>query len=169
MSKSLEKFMGVMKHHTSVIEARLQTEESGNKIAFMQGQCAGYRRFRTVVSENAGVIIPESESIRGLIEWNDNERKWVCTAREYKNLLEWETYALDIEELLDSVKKPLNDQVEKMKSHLFYDCDKGRELHWVKGWWSMMSAFSDWCALIHEAYAIAKKDYDNSLKLDEED
>ena len=39
MSKSLEKFMGVMKHHTSVIEARLQTEESGNKIAFMQGQC----------------------------------------------------------------------------------------------------------------------------------
>lgn len=169
MDTSLEKFMGVMKHHTSVIEARLQTEESGNKIAFMQGQCAGYRRFCTVVSENAGVLIPDSESIRGLIEWNDKERKWICTSKEYKNLLEWETYALDIEELLDSVKKQLNVEVEKMKDRLFYDSEKSRDLHWTKGWWCMVSAFSDWCVLIHEAYAVAKKDYDNSLKLDEED
>jgi len=82
--------------------------------------------------------------------------------------VEWETYALDIEELLDSVKKPLNAEVEKRKDWLFYKGEKGRDLHWTKGWWCMFSAFSDWCALIHEAYAIAKKDYDNSLKFDEE-
>lgn len=56
-----------------------------------------------------------------------------------------------------------------MKDRLFYEAEKGRDLHFVKGWYCILSCFDDWCAEIHKAYEIAKKLKEQELPFEEEE
>ena len=44
-------FMQQLRFRMNIIENTLQTEESGNKIAFLQGNCAGFRSLIAALKE----------------------------------------------------------------------------------------------------------------------
>ena len=163
-------FMQQLRFRMNQIEAQLQTEESGNKIAFLQGNCGGFRSLIAALKE-AGyddyTNVKASETL--MFEYHEKDDKWVVKTGKYSVLIDWNQTAYDIEEVLSEARKPLETRVNKMKDRLFYEAEKGRDLHYVKGWYCILSCFDEWCAKIHDAYDIAKKDHDNSLDFGDED
>lgn len=168
---SLKLFMKELRFKMNIVENTLQTEESGNKIAFLQGNCGGYRSLCAALVEAGYLDFKNNKEIpeKTIFAFDEKEHKWSVIVKDYSDLLEWESVALDIEEVIGEARKPLESRVNKMKDRLFYEAEKGRDLHYVKGWYCILSCFDDWCAKIHEAYAIAKKDHDNSLDFGDED
>ena len=163
-------FMQQLRFRMNIIEAGLQTEESGNKIAYLQGNCAGFRSLIAALKEagyddytNVGV------TDHAIFAFDDKDHCWNITTGDYSLLMLWEQTALDIEEVMSEAKKPLESRINKMKDRLFYQAEKGRELYFVKGWYCILSCFDDWCEKIHEAYSIAQKDKKNSLDFGDED
>lgn len=163
-------FMQQLRFRMNLIEAGLQTEESGNKIAFLQGNCSGFRSLCAALVE-AGYDDYKNVGVTDecIFAFDDKDHRWSITISNYSRLIHLEQTALDIEEVMSEAKKPLETRINKMKDRLFYQAEKGRELYFVKGWYCILSCFDDWCAKIHEAYSIAKKDHDNSLDFGDED
>lgn len=163
--ESLEAFMQQLRFRMNIIENTLQTEESGNKIAFLQGECAGFRSLCTAIAEAGYVNYKDDKRApeNTIFSFDDKTRKWGVTSSKYSVLIDWETTALDVEEVMSEAKKPLESRINKMKDRLFYEAEKGRDLHFVKGWFCILSCFDDWCAKIHEAFSIAKKEKEHSL------
>ena len=170
MNDSLKKFMEQLRFRINIIENSLQTEESGNKIAFMQGNCAGFRALCAGLNEAGyGDFSDVKKSENTIFAFDEKENTWSVTTGKYETLLQWNGVALDVEEVMEDARKYLQERINKKKDWLFYESQKGRDLYWIKGWWCIMSCFDDWCAKIHEAYKIAKKDHDYSLNFDEDD
>lgn len=170
MNDSLKKFMEQLRFRMNVIENSLQTEESGNKIAFMQGNCAGFRALCAGLNEAGyGDFSDVKKSENTIFAFDEKENTWSVTTGKYDTLLQWNCVALDVEEVMEGARKQLQEKINKKKDWLFYESQKGRDLYWIKGWWCIMSAFDDWCAKIHDAYKIAKKEHDYSLNFDEDD
>lgn len=170
MNDSLKMFMEQLRFRMNVIENSLQTEESGNKIAFMQGNCAGFRALCAGLNEAGyGDFSDVKKSETTIFEFNEKENTWSVTTGKFDTLLQWNSVALDVEEVMEDARKQLQEKINKKKDWLFYESQKGRDLYWIKGWWCIMSCFDDWCAKIHDAYKIAKKDHDYSLNFDEDD
>ena len=163
-------FMQQLRFRMNVIENTLQTEESGNKIAFLQGNCAGFRSLIAALKE-AGyddyTNVKASETF--MFIFDEKDHSWSVATGKYSVLIDWNQTAYDIEEVLSEARKPLETRINKMKDRLFYQAEKGRELYFVKGWYCILSCFEDWCVKIHEAYDIAKKDHDNSLDFGDDD
>lgn len=161
-------FMQHLRFRMNQIEAQLQTEESGNKIAFLQGNCAGFRSLCAALVE-AGYedykkVDPSENTI---FAFDEKDHSWSVTTSKYEILIGWHNTAMDIEEVMSDAKKQLDERINKMKDRLFYQAEKGRELYYVKGWYCILSCFDDWCEKIHEAYRIAQKDKDESLDFDD--
>lgn len=170
MNEGLNKFMQIMRFDMNVIEATLQTEESGNKIASLQGECSGYRALCSVLAEGDFPNYSENkETMQTLFKYDNELEKWNCTTSNYATLLEWQTYALDVEEALDSVRAKMQKKLDQRKDWLFYVAKKGRDLYFSRGWYKRFSALEDWAVAIHDAYHTAKKIHDAELKFDEED
>lgn len=169
--ESLEDFMKQLRFRMNIIENTLQTEESGSKIAFLQGECAGFRSLCAAISEAGyyNYANDNAKSETSLFNFDEKEHRWSVTTSKYSVLVVWEQKALDVEEVISAAKKPLESRINKMKDRLFYEAEKGRDLHFVKGWYCILSCFDDWCAKIHDAYKIAKKEHDYSLNFDEDD
>lgn len=163
-------FMRQLRFRMNIIENTLQTEESGNKIAFLQGNCAGFRSLIAALKE-AGYDDYTDVKRADVFMFNFDEKnhRWSVTTGKYSVLIDWNQTAYDIEEVLSEARKPIETRINKMKDRLFYQAEKGRELYFVKGWYCILSCFEDWCVKIHDAYAIAKKDHDNSLDFGEDD
>lgn len=169
--KSLEAFMQQLRFRMNIIENTLQTEESGNKIAFLQGNCAGFRSLCGALAE-AGY--PDYKNYKesaekSLFEFSEKDHEWRITTGKFDELLYWQSVALDVEEVLSEARKPLENRINKMKDRLFYEAEKGRELYFTKGWYCILSCFEDWCVKIHESYAVAEKDKKQSLDFDDLD
>ena len=159
-----------LRFRMNIIENSLQTEESGNKIAFMQGNCAGFRALCAGLNEAGyGDFSDVKKSENTIFAFDEKNNTWSVTTGEYNTLLQWNCVALDVEEVMEGARKQLQEKINKKKDWLFYESQKGRDLYWIKGWWCIMSCFDDWCAKIHDAYKIAKKDHDYSLNFDEDD
>lgn len=170
MNDSLKKFMEQLRFRMNIIENSLQTEESGNKIAFMQGNCAGFRALCAGLNEAGyGDFSDVKKSENTIFAFDEKENTWSVTTGKYDTLLQWNCVALDVEEAMEGARKQLQEKINKKKDWLFYESQKGRDLYWIKGWWCIMSCFDDWCVKIHDAYKIAKKDHDYSLNFDEDD
>lgn len=170
MNMRLESFMGELRFHMNIIESRLQTEESGNKIAFMQGNCAGFRSLCTALNEAGyGDYSNVKKSEGTIFKFDEKANEWGVTTSKYNTLLDYNVKALDIEEVMEQASKQLEEKINKKKNWLFYESQKGRDLYWVKGWWCIMSCLDEWCAKIHDAYKIAKKEHDYSLGFDEDE
>lgn len=171
MNDSLRKFMEQLRFRMNIVENSLQTEESGNKIAFMQGNCAGFRALCAGLCD-AGCddysnVMRRCET--PIFAFDEKNNSWSVTTGKYETLLEWNAVAFDVEEIMEGARKYLQERINKKKDWLFYESQKGRDLYWIKGWWCIMSAFEDWCVKIHDAYKIAKKEHDYSLNFDEDD
>ena len=170
MNDSLKQFMEQLRFRMNIIENSLQTEERGNKIAFIQGNCAGFRALCAGLNEAGyGDFSDVKKSENTIFAFDEKENTWSVTTGKYETLLQWNGVALDVEEVMEDARKYLQERINKKKDWLFYESQKGRDLYWIKGWWCIMSCFDDWCAKIHDAYKIAKKNHDYSLNFDEDD
>lgn len=166
---ALETFMKVLRKEMNKTEASLQVEESGTKIAHLQGKCAGYRSLCKILVESGYVDYTEQkETADGIMEL-DKENDWYINTSDYHVLLDWHLKAMDVEEIMSELKKPFEQRVEKMKNKLFYEAEKGRDLHFVKGWWFIFAIFDDWCAAINSAYEVARQQKERELPFDDEE
>ena len=167
--ESLDAFMKQLRFRMNIIENTLQTEESGSKIAFLQGECAGFRSLCAAISEAGYYNYKDDKAISEgtIFNFDEKDHTWSITTSKFNELLEWENRSLDIEEIMNEAKRPLDDRIKKMKDRLFYDAEKGRDLHFVKGWYCILSCFNDWCAKIHDVFAIVKKEKKQELDFDE--
>lgn len=154
----------------NVIENSLQTEESGNKIAFLQGNCAGFRSLIAALKESGYDDYTNVKAAEQTIfAFDEKDHDWSVTTSKYEVLIYWHNTALDIEEVMSEAKKALQTRIDKMKDRLFYQAEKGRELYFVKGWYCIMSCFDDWCEKINDAYTLAQKTKKESLDFGDED
>lgn len=160
---SLDTFMMMLRVEMNRTEASLQTEESGTKIAFLQGKCAGYRSLCKILVESGYSDYTESRLTTELIFECSKDNIWFSKTSDYNLLSKLKVVAMDIEEIMSDIKKPFEKRVEKMKDKLFYEAEKGRDLHFVKGWYFTLAIFDDWCTAINSAYDVAKKIKDEEL------
>lgn len=167
--KALDTFMKVLRKEMNKTEASLQVEESGSKIAYLQGKCAGFRSLcKILVEEGYKDYTVCTEMLDGIVEL-DKENDWFANTSDYRLLLEWHLISMDIEEIMSDIKKPFEERVKKMKDKLFYEAEKGRDLHFVKGWYFILNIFNDWCAAINSAYEVARQQKERELPFDDEE
>lgn len=119
-------------------EAALAVEESAVKIANLQGYLAGVRKYKSML-QDAGYELDikyMDTTERGLFYY-DSDKTCNLELSELR-------YAIsDIEEVTDTAsweefKTSWQEAVDAMKDKLFYESEKGRDLHFCKGWYKAM-------------------------------
>lgn len=167
--EALDTFMKVLRKEMNKTEASLQVEESGTKIARLQGKCAGFRSLCKILVESDYMDYTiNTETMDGILEL-DKENDWFANTSDYSVLLDWHLKAMDVEEIMSEIKKPFEKRVATMKDKLFYEAEKGRDLHFVKGWYFILNIFDDWCAAINNAYEVARQHKERELPFDDEE
>ena len=145
-----------------VKEKLLQREESGNKIANLQGFLSGVRAYKRAMKDSGYILDEEFDGTeKRLIPFLDNG---VCTIelpelREVVYTLNEITASEDFEKF----KKVWDEAIDKQKDWLFYISEKGRDLHFVKGWHEAMKWVDDTIDDLHKTLALKEKDEAESL------
>lgn len=151
-------------------EGQLQTEESGTKIANLQGRLAGFRKFTKIMEEGGCNFTTLSEIQRDFpVRYDVKLGKWICSEKDYFKLKKWYEVTDKIEKLIFNLSSTLNKAVGDKKDWLFYQSTKSRDLHFVKGWYFSMTMFEDWCVAISDGYSTAKEIHEQELKFDGEE
>lgn len=151
-------------------EGALQTEESGTKIANLQGRLAGFRRFMKIMEEDGKLLTTIPLPIENFpVVYNVELGKWTCSEKDYFKLKKWYEVTKQVEKLIFGLSSTLDKAVEDKKNWLFYQSTKSRDLHFVKGWYFSMTMFEDWCVAIADGYIAAKKAHEEELQFDEEE
>ena len=118
-------------------ERLLQQEESGNKIANLQGFLSGVRAYKRAMRDSGYILDEEFDGTeKRLIPFLDDD---ICTIKLPK--LREVVYALNentTSEDFEKFKKAWDEAIDKQKNWLFYISEKGRDLHFVKGWYEAM-------------------------------
>ena len=148
-------------------EADLQNEESGSKVANLQGFLSGVRAYKETLRDNGYTfdIKFDSTEERKLPYFSNNG----CEI----GLAELREVCSDINEMTDSAdyknfQELLNKAVDRQKDWLFYTSEKGRDLHFVKGWYEAMSEIDNNMLRLHTALDAAEKEAAESLPFDDD-
>lgn len=147
-------------------EAILQREESGAKVANLQGFLAGVRNYKKVMHDNGYEfdIKYEGTTERGVSFFdNDGCVLELSELRIIKNDIEAFTETRTFERF----KEKWQAAVETKKDWLFYTSEKGRDLHFCKGWYEAMKTIDDIIERLGRELEAAEKDAANSLPFDE--
>lgn len=145
-------------------EASLQTEESNQKIAELQGKCAGHRSFMQALHEV------------GYPDYRDMQEKEVpIIGEDSSQPLEFEqlcSLSANIDELKGTKRYSdltlnINKKVNEKKDWLYYQANKGRDLFFINGWHNSMELISNWMNHIKDMYEMEKqkKEKDKQEKL----
>ena len=147
-------------------EAVLQCEESGAKVANLQGFLAGVRNYKKVMHDNGYEfdIKYEGTTERGVSFFDDDG----CVLE----LAELRVIKSDIDEFTETqtfahFKDKWQQAVDTKKDWLFYTSEKGRDLHFCKGWYEAMKTIDDIIERLGRELEAAEKDAANSLPFDE--
>ena len=154
-------------------EAMLQVEESGNKIARLQGICAGFRRLKSLLEEK-NIDFEISAPEQNIFERDENGNYIIGV--DYYNEMKLkmlEVYKTQAEEMLaDFAEKGLGqaiaDRVEDVKNHLFFKSEKGRDLFFYRGWYQSIMSIIDYANCLIREYEVKKAEKESEL-FDEED
>ena len=148
-------------------EAVLQCEESGSKVANLQGFLAGVRSYKKALRDNGYIVDIKFDSTeeRKLPYFSDDG----CEI----GLAELREVCSDIDEMTDSAdyknfQELLQKAVDIQKDWLFYTSEKGRDLHFAKGWYEAMSATGATMLRLHTALDAAEKEAAESLPFDDD-
>lgn len=119
-------------------EAALAVEESGAKIANLQGYLAGVRNYKSVLVANGYALdIKYMDTTERSLFYYDSDKTCNLKLSELRDAIS------DIEEVTDTTsweefKTSWQESVDAMKDELFYKSEKGRDLHFCKGWYMAM-------------------------------
>lgn len=148
-------------------EALLQYEESGNKVANLQGFLAGVRSYKKALRDNGYTfdIKFDSTEERKLPYFSDDG----CEI----GLAELREVCSNIDEMTDSAdyknfQELLQQAVTIQKDWLFYTSEKGRDLHFAKGWYEAMTEIDNNMQRLHTALEAAEKEAAESLPFDDD-
>lgn len=149
-------------------EKLLQQEESGNKIANLQGFLSGVRAYKQAMRDSGYILDEEFDGTeKRLIPFLDDG---VCIIE----LPELRKVNLDIDEATisdeyDGFKVFWDNAIDKQKDWLFYISEKGRDLHFVKGWYEAMRWVDETIEQLKVELEFAEKAAAESLPFDDGD
>lgn len=159
----MKRLIFYINHEVKVLEAQLQTEESGTKIAIIQGKLAGYNSMISILNEIENTdfkSITQSEEIP--CKYNDELKRWYCESSNFDLVLKLHLMFTDVFETLAEFNQLGQKKVDDKKDFLFYRAEKGRDLHFVKGWFFMFNILNDWNEAIQNQYEyLSKKNREN--------
>lgn len=149
-------------------EALLQVEVSGNKIARLQGICAGFRKLKSLLEEkniDFGISAPE----QNIFELDENDN-YIIGADYYgeMKLKMLEVYKTQAEEMLaDFAEKGLGqaiqEEVEDVKNRLFFESGKGRDLFFYRGYYQSLMSVIDYANCLIREYEVKKAEKESEL------
>ncbi len=147
-------------------EAALETEESGNKVANLQGFLAGVRAYKRALNDSGYEFD---------FKYNDTkERKLPFFSEDgcELQLTELREVISDIDAMTDTAafenfKSVWQTAVDTRKDWLFYTSEKGRDLHFAKGWYEAMSTIGDTIKKLQNELKAAEKEAAESLPFGE--
>jgi hypothetical protein len=151
-----------------VKEKLLQQEERGNKIANLQGFLSGVRAYKQAMRDSGYILDEEFDGTeKRLIPFLDDG---VCIIE----LPELRKVNLDIDEATisdeyDGFKVFWDNAIDKQKDWLFYIREKGRDLHFVKGWYEAMRWVDETIEQLKVELEFAEKAAAESLPFDDGD
>ena len=148
-------------------EASLQCEESGNKVANLQGFLAGVRSYKKALRDNGytfDIKFDTTEERKLPFFCNDGFEFGLAELREVCSDIDEMTESADYENFQELLQKAVDIQ----KDWLFYTSEKGRDLHFVKGWYEAMSATGATMLRLHAALDAAEKEAAESLPFDDD-
>ena len=149
-----------------VKEKLLQREENGNKIANLQGFLSGVRAYKQAMRDSGYILDEEFDGTeRQLIPFLDNGVGTIKLPelREVVYALNEITTSEDFEKFKDVWDEAIDEQ----KNWLFYISEKGRDLHFVKGWYEAMKWIDETIEELQEALVLKEKDEAESLPFDD--
>ena len=147
-------------------EAVLQCEESGTKIANLQGFLAGVRSYKKVMRDNGYEFdIKYDDTTERACQYFDDDG---CVL----DLNELRVTLSDITEFTETTayekfKEKWQSSVDTKKDWLFYSSEKDRDLHFVKGWYEAMKMIDDFIERLQQELEAAEKEAANSLPFEE--
>lgn len=144
----------------------LQREESGSKVANLQGFLAGVRTYKQTIRDSGYILDEEFDGTekRGALFFDD--AGWTIKLPELREVV----YTLNeivASEGFENFKKLWNEAIDKQKNWLFYVSEKGRNLHFVKGWYEAMKWIDDTIGVLRKKLVIEEKAEAESLPFDD--
>ena len=117
-------------------EDLLQQEKNGNKIANLQGFLSGVRAYKKTIRDSGYMLDDKFNSTNERLPPYFNEVGWAKLQKLRK-------MCSDIDEVTSSdeyiaFKKLWNAVVDDKKNDFFHFSEKGRDLHFIKGWYKAM-------------------------------
>ena len=149
-------------------EAMLQVEESGNKIARLQGICAGFRKLKSLLEEK-NIDFEISAPEQNIFERDENGNYIIGV--DYYNEMKLkmlEVYKTQSELMLaDFAEKGLGqaiaDEVDNAKDTLFFESEKGRDLFFYRGYYQSLMSVIDYANCLIREYEVKKAEKESEL------
>lgn len=149
-------------------EALLQVEESGNKIARLQGICAGFRKLKSLLEEK-NIDFEISAPEQNIFERDENGNYIIGV--DYYNEMKLkmlEVYKTQAELMLaDFAEKGLGqaiqEEVEDVKNRLFFESEKGRDLFFYRGYYQSLMSVIDYANCLIREYEVKKAEKESEL------
>lgn len=145
-----------LKAQVKTYEALLKVEESGNKIAFLQGFCSGFKRLEKILN---GITTLEniSDCPKNMFSYYSLEKKYhlVEDKLSYSDLVHLNALVYDFIDFYDDkIKKFVDEEIEECKNLLFFSSEKGRDIFFYHGVYQAIIAPIEYANAIIEAYNI---------------
>lgn len=160
-----------LKAQVKTDEALLKVEESGNKIAFLQGFCSGFKRLEKILN---GIITVEnvSDCPENVFYWDSEQKKYHLGEEKlsFLDLVHLNVLVYDFIDFYDDkIKKLVDEEIEECKNLLVFNSEKGRDIFFYHGVYQAIIAPIEYANAIIEAYNIGTKlRKDNLFNEDEE-
>ena len=150
-------------------EAALAVEESAVKIATLQGYLAGVRKYKSMLQDHDYELdIKYMDTTERSLFYFDEDK--TCTLK----LSDLRDAISDIEEVTDTesweeFKTAWQEVVDAKKDELFYISEKGRDLHFCKGWYSAMKQIDAYIEGLNRQLEYLEQEKANSLPFDDDE
>jgi hypothetical protein len=150
-------------------EAALAVEESGAKIANLQGYLAGVRKYKDILQDTGYELdIKYLDTTERSLFYFDEEKS--CNL----DIAKLHVAISDIEEVTDTTsweefKTTWRQAVDAMKDNLFYKSEKGRDLHFCKGWYNAMQQIDSYIERLKSQLEYLEQEKANSLPFDDDE
>lgn len=165
----MERLLPYLNHEAKILEAKLQTEESGTKVAIIQGKLSGYRAMLEIIKNIAYTTTLYSDKTEEIpCKFDEKIQKWVCDCQDFDVVLKLKNILVNLEDDLKMFNKFAQEKIDKKKDWLFYQAEKGRDLHFVKGWWFMFNILNDWKEAIEKQHSFLLSGKTESLPFDDD-
>lgn len=147
-------------------ERLLQQEESENKIANLQGFLSGVRAYKRAMRDSGYILDEEFDGTeKRLIPFLDDD---ICTIKLPKlREVVYKLNEITASEDFEKFKNVWDEAIDEQKNWLFYISEKGRDLHFVKGWYEAMKWVDETIEQLEVELELAEKAAAESLPFDD--